>query len=447
MQEAVSPSLASYWRLVRSNRNFRRLWSAQIVSELGDWFYVLAIYSLLLQFTGKAESVALALVFQVLPQTFVGPLSGIINDRTSRKRVMITADLGRSVIVFAMLLVRSKAMVWLVWPLLLCETLGAAFFEPARSSVIPNVVEKSELTIANTLASTTWSFNLMVGTALGGVAGVLLGRDAVFVLNALSFIGSALLIRGMTFEEPHLASAAPLTWRDAVNYTDMVEGMRYIRANRRVLVTVFAKMGIGIVGTAWVLFPIMGRSTFRVEHFFGVTDRTAMLGMSVLMAARGLGALIGPLFSAPWAGTNQWRLRLGILFGFVAMGVGYFAISIAPGLGWACLVIIFAHLGGSSVWVFSTTLLQLNTEDAYRGRVFSAELGLCMLSIAICAAIAGRALDAGVSPRAVAAGTGIAMILPTLAWALLASDRAARNEHNGPGARFSRAETDGTNAS
>jgi hypothetical protein len=153
-----------------------------------------------------------------------------------------------------------------------------------------------------------------------------------------------------------------------------------------------------------------------------------MLGMSVLMAARGLGALIGPLFSAPWAGTNQSRLRLGILFGFVSMGVGYFAISIAPGLGSACLAIIFAHLGGSSVWVFSTTLLQLNTEDAYRGRVFAAELGLCMLSIAICAAIAGRALDAGVTPRAVAAGTGIAMILPTVAWATLSRKTTASDQ-------------------
>jgi MFS family permease len=429
MAASVAPSLAAYARLVRDNRNFRRLWSAQIVSELGDWFYVLAIYSLLLQFTGRAESLSLALVFQVLPQTFIGPLSGVVNDRTSRKRVMIAADILRALIVLTMLLVRSKAMVWLVWPLLLCETLGAAFFEPARSSVIPNIVAKQELTIANTLASTTWSFNLMIGTALGGIAGVLLGRDAVFVLNALSFVASALLIRGMRFDEPHLATAAPLTWRDAVNYTDVAEGIRYMRTNRRVRITVFAKMGIGIVGTAWVLFPIMGRTTFRVESFLGVTDKTAMLGMSVLMAARGLGALIGPLFSAPWAGTDQRRLRLGILIGFMSMGIGYFLISRAPGLGAACAAIIFAHLGGSSVWVFSTTLLQLNTEDAYRGRVFSAELGLCMLSIAICAAIAGVALDSGVAPRIVAAGTGAAMLIPTITWGLFARDSGVRQRH------------------
>src|SRR5712664_4046239 len=106
-------SVASYLRLLGGNRNFRRLWGAQIVSEIGDWFYTLAIYNLLLQFTGRASSVALALVLQVLPQTLIGPTSGVVNDRLRRKHVMITADLVRFVIVLAMLLVRTRSMVWL----------------------------------------------------------------------------------------------------------------------------------------------------------------------------------------------------------------------------------------------------------------------------------------------------------------------------------------------
>src|SRR3989440_12458715 len=137
--DVVRVSLASYASLLRGNRNFRRLWMAQIVSEIGDWFYSLAIYSLLLQLTGRASSVALALVLQVLPQTFVGPAAGVVNDRIRRKHVMITADLVRMAVVLAMLLVRSRSTVWLVYPLLLLETIMAAFFEPARNSAIPNV--------------------------------------------------------------------------------------------------------------------------------------------------------------------------------------------------------------------------------------------------------------------------------------------------------------------
>src|SRR5580704_8518429 len=112
-QTAVSISFTSYARLLRRNGNFRRLWLAQIVSEIGDWFYTLAIYTLLLQLTGHAGSVAMALVLQVIPQTFVGPAAGVINDRLRRKRVMIAADLVRCVVVLAMLLVRSSSTVWL----------------------------------------------------------------------------------------------------------------------------------------------------------------------------------------------------------------------------------------------------------------------------------------------------------------------------------------------
>src|SRR6201982_4060400 len=90
-----SVSLASYLRLVRGNPNFRRVWMAQIVSEIGDWFYSLSIYTLFLQLTGHASSVALSLVLQVLPQQLVGPTAGVVNDRLKRKHVMIAADLVR----------------------------------------------------------------------------------------------------------------------------------------------------------------------------------------------------------------------------------------------------------------------------------------------------------------------------------------------------------------
>src|SRR6201981_1811374 len=141
-------SLASYVRLIGANRNFKRLWLAQIVSEIGDWFYTLSIYTLLLQLTGHASSVALALVLQVLPQTLVGPTAGVINDRLKRRHVMIAADVIRVFIVLSMLLVRSRSMVWLVYPLLLAETSMAAFFEPARTAVIPNIAATREVLVA-----------------------------------------------------------------------------------------------------------------------------------------------------------------------------------------------------------------------------------------------------------------------------------------------------------
>jgi MFS family permease len=136
-----------------------------------------------------------------------------------------------------------------------------------------------------------------------------------------------------------------------------------------------------------------------------------------LMAARGLGALLGPLTSAPWFGRKQSRLRIGIFLGFVAEAVGYAGLGSAGNVWQAVSWVVLAHFGGSVVWVFSTTLLQLNTEDRFRGRVFAADLGISMLTIAVGAYLCGVLLDWGISARVVASAAGISMLLPAALWA------------------------------
>src|SRR5260370_13449414 len=221
-------SLRAYVRVVREIGNCRLLWLAQIVSELGDWFYALAVYSLILELTGSAKLVGLAVVVQVLPQTLAAPTAGVVNDRMSRKRVMIVADLARVAIVLGMLLVRSPRMVWLIFPLLFFETIGWGFFEPGHSAVIPAITGQEDLLIANTLTATTWSFCLAVGSALGGAVAAMLGRDAVFILNAVSFLASAALLTGMRFEEPHADASSPLRPRDLIGFSATLELLRYL---------------------------------------------------------------------------------------------------------------------------------------------------------------------------------------------------------------------------
>ena len=431
----ASISVSSYLRLLRGNRNFRRIWLAQIVSEIGDWFYTLSIYTLLLQLTGHAGSVALALVLQVLPQTFVGPTAGVVNDRLRRKHVMIAADLVRFAVVLSMLFVRSRSMVWLVYPLLLAETTMAAFFEPARSAVIPNIASKDEVLIANTLSSATWSVNLLIGAAVGGVVAAFFGRDTVFFLNALSFLTSALLISGTRFAEPHAESAAPLRPRDLVDYSPVLEGIRYIRSHPTLLPAVFAKAGELMVGPSWVIFTVMGAREFAVRGHGIDTAGGAMLGMSILLGGRGLGAMVGPLFAARWAGRSDHRLRLGILFGYLTIAAGYGLLGSSRSVWMAAACVTLAHAGGSTVWVFSTTLLQLHTDDRFRGRVFSADLGLASLTFATTAYLCGRLLDRGIPARTLATGTGLLMLIPAAMLALAlhaARDRQSRVVSSAP---------------
>ncbi|HXE91730.1 MAG TPA: MFS transporter [Terriglobales bacterium] len=411
-------SVATYWRLARHNANFRRLWLAQIVSEMGDWFYALAVYSLLLEFTGRAESVALALVLQVFPQTLFGPTSGVVNDRLPRRQVMIASDLVRAAVVLVMLLVRSREMVTLVYPLLALESMMAAMFEPARTSVIPNLVRRPEIIVANTLSATTWSFNLAMGSTLGGLVAAALGRDAVFILNGASFLVSAWLIARMRFAEPHTEGHPPFRLRDLVDFTPIAEGIRYVRGDARLATTLFVKSGLGIVGASWVLFPVMGRRMFPLHGYGLDVERGAMLSMSLLLGARGVGALIGPLAVAPWAQQKQPRLRLGIVAGLALAGLGYALLSRAPNLPLACAAVALGHVGASVVWVFSTTLLQLNVEDRFRGRVFAAELGFAFFAIGTGAWLAGRFIDRGVALPHVALAIGVVAWMAAALWAL-----------------------------
>src|SRR5260370_2399115 len=132
-----SMPLAAYWHLLRDNRNVRLLWMAQVVSELGDWFYSVAIFSFLLELTGSARLVSLAFLMQVLPQVLMSPAAGVINDRLSRRNVMLFADWSRAAIVLAMVLVQSRGMLWLLFVLLCLGTVRRALFEPASAAVIP----------------------------------------------------------------------------------------------------------------------------------------------------------------------------------------------------------------------------------------------------------------------------------------------------------------------
>jgi len=172
-----------------------------------------------------------------------------------------------------------------------------------------------------------------------------------------------------------------------------------------------------MIGPSWVIFTVLGAHEFAVHWRNVDTTRGAMLGMSILLGGRGLGALVGPLVSARWAGRSDHRLQLGILFGYLTISLGYTSLGFSRTVWMASACAMLAHMGGSTVWVFSTTLLQLHTDDRFRGRVFSADLGFSMLTIAAGAYFCGRLLDSGVSARTVATWTGLVMLIPAALWA------------------------------
>src|SRR2546421_7798438 len=129
------------------------------------------------------------------------------------------------------------------------------------------------------------------------------------------------MIRGMDFHESHVQHR-PLRVRDLVDYSPITEGIRYVRSDARLIATMVAKTGIGIMGANWVIFPLLGEKVFPLTGHGLAPSRGGMLSMSLLMAARGVGSVMGPIASAAWAGQNQGRLRVLIMAGGTAWGGG-----------------------------------------------------------------------------------------------------------------------------
>lgn len=407
-----APLHLRYFSLLRGNRNFRKLWLAQLVSELGDWFYSMAVYDLLFQLTHSGKAVSWAIIIQLLPWFFMTPLAGALADRFPRRRLMMVADTVQGVVVLGLLFVRAASDVWWVYLLLALEVVFASIFEPARNALLPNLVGAGELLPANALASATWSVALTLGAAAGGAVTALLGRDVAFVLNSVSFFASALVIQRIETAESHVPSPGALRQPIAVgaSLNTLREGWEYLRQNPKVVVLVLAKTGLGCFGGAILLLAVFG------ERVFPIAGHGA-LAMGLLYAMRGAGAGIGPLLGDRLTGGDESRMWKLISLSFFLMGSSYIALGHAPNLPLAALAVFFGHMGGSNIWVISTTLLQLNVSDRFRGRIFALDFGLNMLTASTSTYVVGVGLDTWKhTARQLAAGLGFTLLVPGLLW-------------------------------
>src|SRR5882762_2243839 len=237
-----------YGELLRGNRSFRFLWLGQVVSQMGDWFDTIAVYTITLRLTGSSRSVALIMVARFLPSVVMGPLSGVVADRFSRRSIMITADFLRAIVVLGFLFVRRPDQMWLVYVLTVMQLAFSAFFEPAKTAAIPSIVSDRELLSANAIASVTWSAMLTLGAAIGGFVAGWFGTDVAFVLDSLTFVASALLILSVKMPKRPARVKEKLTVGKALGVTDTIEGARYVKHRRRVLAYLMVKPAWGMGG-------------------------------------------------------------------------------------------------------------------------------------------------------------------------------------------------------
>ena len=311
-----------YGALLRGNRGFRFLWLGQVVSQMGDWFDTIAVYTIALRLTGSSRSVALIMVARFLPSVIMGPLSGVVADRFSRRSIMITTDLMRAVVVLGFLFIRRPDQMWLVYVLTVMQLAFSAFFEPAKTAAVPSIVSDRELLSANTIASITWSVMLTLGAAIGGLVAGWFGTDVAFVLDSLTFIASALLIASVSVPKRPPRPKAKVTIGKALGIADTIEGARYVKHRPRVLAFLIVKPAWGMGGGILTLLAVFG------ERVFPVAGKTAT-GIGVLFTARGIGTAIGPIVARRWAGETRKQMQNAIGIGFLIGGAFYIAFAVS----------------------------------------------------------------------------------------------------------------------
>jgi predicted MFS family arabinose efflux permease len=390
--------------LLRRNRDFRRLFIASVISLGGDWFLFVAITSLIVQTTGRAIDVGLAILAQELAFFIASPPAGVLVDRLDRRKLMIVCDLAR-VGVCASFLVVGPGTIWLAYPLLALLSVFGAPFDPAFSAATPNIVDPQDLPAANALSGSLWGTMLAVGAGLGGIVATAFGRDTAFVIDAASFAVSALLLWGIRrpFSEEREPGHEHPKMLDAT-----IEVLQYARSDHRVLALIGVKAGFGLAAGVLALLPVFGADVF---------DR-GEIGVGALMAARGLGALVGPFLGHRISGKMHRHLFGAIGIALAVFGVSYMALSFAPTLAIAAGVIFFAHLGGGAQWILSTFGLQVLVPDHIRGRVFAVDFALITLSLAVSSLVASAVADSA-GPRAAALIVGALAVVWAIAWTLL----------------------------
>ena len=140
-----------YLELLHKNLNFRNLWTGQVISLLGDWFDLIASASLVSYFTRSGLAVGGLFVIRMLAPFLMSPLAGVLADRYNRKRILILADMARGIVVLGFLLVRTPGQIWLLYTITAIQLALSGLFFPARTAIIPDIVSRAELGVANAI--------------------------------------------------------------------------------------------------------------------------------------------------------------------------------------------------------------------------------------------------------------------------------------------------------
>jgi MFS family permease len=400
--------LNDFRQLLRQNRNYRYTWIGQVVSEIGDHFNNIAVFSLAMEITHSGLVVSGIMLSRAVPAVMAGPVAGVVLDRFDRKRIMLASDLVRAVVALAFVLTVHHHRTWLLYGLSALLMFASPFFTSGRTSILPTITSREELHTANSLTQTTQWTTLTVGTMIAGLSAASLGYQWAFVLNSLSFLGSAACIWQLRVAGSFRAKRQALTEEQVVRpWHEYKEGLRYMRSSPLIL-------GIALIGVGWatgggaaqILFTLFGEQVFN----------RGPAGIGMVWSAAGVGLLIGGAVGHALGRRIGFRgYKRAIAICYVIHGGAYVLFSQMPRFAAALFFIGLSRAGVAVSAVLNTLQLLRRVPDEFRGRVFSTSESLTWSVMMVSMTAAGIASQHH-GPRTIGLLAGILSSSTALFW-------------------------------
>lgn len=367
---------------VLRQRDFGLLFAAAVVSQAGDYVLFIALPYWVYRLTGSASTTGLMFVAITVPQFVLSPIAGVFVDRWNRKTTMIAADLLRAGIIAGLLAVRGADQVWLIFVLGFAESVVSRFFFPARSAVLPMLVDPEQLPQVNAAMGLIEPISQLGGPALGGVLVAVWGPHGAALVDAASYLASAAAIALVAI--PLLPRTAGTERRGGIGAIaqELSDGVHLV------LVRPALRVAIGVIGVFQLSQGIINvLIVVAVARIWGGGARE----FGWLISVQGIGAVAaGPLLSSL---AGRLGARALMVLGGVVCGGMLFAMVNQPSLGLALVLVALAGAAVVGFFIGSQTLLQRGSDDENRGRVMSlmmtAQAGARLLSMLCTAAVAG----------------------------------------------------------
>jgi MFS family permease len=350
---------------------FRMLWIGSTISLLGDQCYLVALPWLVLQKTGSAVAMSTILMAGAIPRAVLMLLGGVVTDRVSPRRVMMTTASARTVFVAAIgfLVWFNVLKIWELYVLGFGFGVADAFAMPAASAFLPSLVKREQMVAASSVFQSTAQFTSIAGPAPAGILIKAFGIAWAFFLDAISF----LFIIGALWKLPD-PPASPAAARKAV-WHSIQEGIAYVGKDvpLRSFMLLATIMNFCISGPMAVGLAYLVKTRFDSPTAYGI-----------VVSAAATGGLLGALMAGVWRVKRRGWLILGVC---AVIGVCIGSIGLLPRL-WmiaAALLLMGAAAGVANVHIMAW--IQQRIDPAVRGRVMSvlmlAMFGLMPVSLAV----------------------------------------------------------------